>query len=256
MGFEVIGVSDYHRSRKGSYRMSDGKLRVLSFKGMREHVAEVLREAVLDGTFKPGDPLGDAKIAAQLNISRGPVREALLQLENESLVRNVHNKGWFVIRLTPEEVSEITHLRTLLEPSALSLAAKNITAADLDRLAEIFLDFCRAIEAQNWRNAHKKDFEFHQFIWHFSRNRLLEETLIRISAPYFAYLHTLLGILVLRKQDWEGTIRMHALLVDYLAGRTSLTAEECITAHLECINPSGWHLLEESTPAQAVSSKQ
>ena len=60
-------------------------MKALTSGGIRERVAERLRDAIVRGELKPGDSLKDVDLAQTLNTSRGPVREALLQLEKESL---------------------------------------------------------------------------------------------------------------------------------------------------------------------------
>jgi DNA-binding GntR family transcriptional regulator len=212
--------------------MRETALQRLTFKGMTETVAEKLREAILDGTLKPGDALRHSTLAKTLDVSRGPVREALLQLETESLVRNIFHRGWFVIQLTPEEISEILSLRMILEEVALKRAAENANDKDTEFITTVQAELRQAILQRAWVNALGKDFEFHCKFWQLARHRLLEETLIRISNPYFAYLKAVVGTVAFPPEDFEETVRTHGILIDYLAKRTQQTAKECIQAHL------------------------
>ena len=224
-------------------------LEQLTFKGMREHVAEMLRRAIFEGTFKPGDLLKDTALAQQLNVSRGPVREALLLLEKESLVKNIHNKGWFVIELTREELCETIGLRAALEVLALKLAAANITSSGLKCLAGIQGELRQSMKQFDWVEVLKKDYLFHQRIWHSAGHRLLEETLVRIATPYFAFLQAGIRSSAVSLEDYESTLKTHQILIDYLAKRSKLTAEECIRAHLSTLNIKGWdQLLRKMAP--------
>src|SRR5436309_13195962 len=110
---------------------------IIRFRGMRQEVGQLLKKAIFDGVYEPGEQVYEAELAKKLQLSRGPIREALLQLERESLVRHVYNKGWFVLTLTPEEMSEITSLRTVLEVLTLRLAKERITDRELSRLKKI-----------------------------------------------------------------------------------------------------------------------
>ena len=226
--------------------MTTAALDQLSFKGMRAHVADTLRKAIFEGVFKPGDLLQDTLLAQKLTVSRGPVREALLQLEKESLVRNVHNRGWFVIELTPAEVSEIISLRCLLEVVSLKLAASRATAAELRHLAAIHAQLRRLIKDGNVVEVLRQDFEFHRYIWSLSGHRLLEETLNKIATPYFAYMQAVIRSLALPFKEYKSTLKTHQVMVNYIARRTRLTAEECIGAHLGPLKIKDWNQLMEA----------
>src|SRR5687767_6394704 len=97
---------------------------LINKKRLREQVAEILRAEIFEGRLEPGDILKDSVLASQFDISRSPVREALLQLEKEFLVRYSPRVGWSVIELTPAELVEILSLRVVLEAHALKLAAQ------------------------------------------------------------------------------------------------------------------------------------
>lgn len=218
-------------------------LKQLSFKGMRDHVANALRRAIFDGVFKPGDLLQDTLVAQKLTVSRGSVREAPIQLEKESLVRNVHNRGWFVIELTAAEVSEIFSLRCLQQVVSLKLAASRATAAELKQLAAMHTQLRRLTRDGNLVEVLRQGFGFHRYIWSLSGHRLLEETLNKIATPYFAFIQTVIRSLSLPLKEYKSTLKTHQLIVNYIARRTRLTAEACITAHLEPLRIKHWNQL-------------
>jgi len=90
--------------------------------GLRNKVAEARREAIKEGVYPPGSPLGEVELAQRFGVSRGPVREALIQLEKECLVRSYPNRGCFVAELSEQEFEEILRLRSILEPVAMEEA--------------------------------------------------------------------------------------------------------------------------------------
>lgn len=219
----------------------------LAFKGMREHVADTLRKAIFEGTFKPGDLLQDTVLAQQLSVSRGPVREALLQLEKESLVRNVHNHGWYVIRLTANEVSEIISLRSLLEVTALRLAAELRSPEGLRQLTATHAELRRRIREANVVAVLTQDFAFHRCFWRLAEHKLLEDTLVKITAPYFAYMQAVIRSLSLPLKEYQSTLQTHQLIVDYVAGRSRMTAEQCVAAHIAPLKIKDWNRLLDTT---------
>ena len=98
-----------------------------------------IREGVLTGHYAAGSPLREEQLAADLNVSRTPVREALRRLNAESLVEFVANQGARVASWSDADLRETFDLRALLEGYACSLAAERRSAAqlaELERLAE------------------------------------------------------------------------------------------------------------------------
>jgi DNA-binding GntR family transcriptional regulator len=104
-----------------------------------DHVADVLREAIADGSLKAGTPLRQDELAARFGFSRMPVRDALRLLEAEGLVSIHPTRGAFVARMDATEISEIYGVRGLLEQEALRLSLPNLSAQKLDE-AEALLD--------------------------------------------------------------------------------------------------------------------
>ena len=92
---------------------------------LAEDAAAQIRTAILTGQLKPGERLVEATVARQLNVSRGPVREALKLLGAEGLVEDEPRRGAFVLSLTTLDVREIYDLRAALE----ARAAKRVTEA-------------------------------------------------------------------------------------------------------------------------------
>src|SRR5688500_12144863 len=94
-------------------------------------VAARLRQAILAGHFGPGEQLREGPLARSMEISRGPVREALLRLEREGLVVIRRNRGPFVARLTREDLDELSTLRVAIERLAVERAAQQADARAL-----------------------------------------------------------------------------------------------------------------------------
>ena len=78
-------------------------------------IARSLRRAISSGEFPPGTQLGEAALARQLGVSRGPLREAMQRLTQEGLLVSHRNRGLFVPDLTPEAVSDMYLLRRAIE---------------------------------------------------------------------------------------------------------------------------------------------
>ena len=104
-------------------------LELPSRNALGDAIADVLRSAILSGSLKPGQPLHENALARQLAVSRSPIREALGQLERESLVVSRLNRPTVVRKPSPEEIRQIYTLRSALEGIAARWAAEKATPA-------------------------------------------------------------------------------------------------------------------------------
>ncbi|QIZ37785.1 GntR family transcriptional regulator [Saccharopolyspora sp. ASAGF58] len=100
------------------------KFAPLELRTRPDGVYQVLRQAILDGTLPAGGQLREAHIAADMGISRSPVREALTKLEEDGLVTKVAFCGTFVAEVSAEAIAQIASIRYLVEPYAAALSAK------------------------------------------------------------------------------------------------------------------------------------
>lgn len=125
-------------------------------------VAEAIREKILSGEIKAGEPLRQAALADELNVSRIPVREALLQLEAEGLVNFEAHKGATATQLSADQIDEIFDLRALLEAELLSHSIKKLTPRDLLEAEAVLYDLEEAVERGDTQLATGKlNAEFH-----------------------------------------------------------------------------------------------
>lgn len=103
---------------------------------LREQTVGVLREAVLNGTFRPGEKLVERTLAERIGVSRTSVREALGQLDAEGLVRRVPGKGIHVTKLSEAEALAIYEARAILESALARLFAERANAEEIDALEQ------------------------------------------------------------------------------------------------------------------------
>src|SRR5215218_9264681 len=99
---------------------------------LHEEVASRLREQIYEGRLAPGDFLDEVQLAAELAISRTPLREALKVLTAEGLVRHEPRRGCFVAQVTEQDLDEIFPVIALLEGRCAYDAARHATDADLE----------------------------------------------------------------------------------------------------------------------------
>jgi len=118
--------------------MTSGKSNTLRTRGPQplsaEQVCERIRAAILSGALKPGSKLTEQDLAAELEVSRTPIREAIRQLEVERLVTRTPFVGVTVTQLSPQEVIELLDIREVLEGLVARLATQNMDSLHLQRL--------------------------------------------------------------------------------------------------------------------------
>lgn len=122
------------------------------YKTRTQLVVETLREKILSGEITAGQPLRQAALAAELNVSRIPVREALLQLEAEGLVAFEPHKGATATELNVDQVDELFELRAMLEADLLASSIPNLTAETLDQAQQLLERLAKALGKENAAN--------------------------------------------------------------------------------------------------------
>ncbi len=100
-------------------------------------VYESVKRDLLDGQIRPGERIGDEELRTRLAVSRTPVREAMLALESEQLVRIVPRQGYFATEISHADVMDAYQLRFLLEPIAAGMAARRLRDGMVDELKEL-----------------------------------------------------------------------------------------------------------------------
>jgi len=137
-----------------------------SFKTRAQHVADDLRRRILSGEFKGGAQLRQDALAQDYDVSRIPVREALLTLEAEGLVAFHPHRGAFITELSSATIRELFDLRVLLESRALAQAIPRLNAADLAQAERLLNEYEAALNA-NSRIDHWSDlnFAFHNALY-------------------------------------------------------------------------------------------
>jgi DNA-binding GntR family transcriptional regulator len=128
---------------------------------LKENVTDILRRSIVDGALPPGIEFNQAQIAERLGISRGPIREALAQLEQEGLIESTPYKGVVVTRLTRRYVEELFSVRTALETLAIERAIDRLTPQNLLALNQIVDEMRRAAQANDLTRLVDLDLAFH-----------------------------------------------------------------------------------------------
>jgi DNA-binding GntR family transcriptional regulator len=151
-------------------------LQQIENKPLREKILDMLRDAIISGEFKPGQPIVESELAARLGVSRAPLREAIQTLSAEGLVEIVPYKGSVVRPLSRRDIEELYSLRAVLETFAIQ---RIITRRDPDiptRLRQCFEDMLAAAQADDLKRVNNIDRQFHDLLIALSDHHLLAMT--------------------------------------------------------------------------------
>lgn len=144
-----------------------------SYKPLREIVFETLREAIINGSLKPGERMMEIQLAEELGVSRTPVREAIRKLELESFVVMVPRKGAYVAGISMKDIVDVFEIRAALEGLAAGLAAERITDEELEDLERYLVKIAECMEANDLNSVVDIDTEFHETLYKACRNERL-----------------------------------------------------------------------------------
>jgi len=194
-------------------------------------IADQLREQIVAGVFSPGQQINESVLAAQLNTSRGPVREALQRLSQEGILINKRNRGVFVRELTSQDIREVYAVREALE----STAAEELLAAAPERVSEtcgvlqkILGEMAKQVAVSDWQAIARLDMEFHTaFVAGTGNSRL-----VRIYRTLAAESRMCILNLAVSYPRPDALVEEHQLLLDLLASGNKKELLKAIQRHL------------------------
>jgi GntR family transcriptional regulator of gluconate operon len=205
-------------------------LRPLASRTLADRAAEMLRERILAGDFASGDRLVEARVAQQLGISRGPLREALKQLAAEGLVREEPRRGTFVSTPTAEAVREAYDLRAAIEAKAARLVIANADRAAIQSLRRAADRIDAASRAGDLQAVVRTDYEFHETLCRASGNHRLLDAFVR-NASVLRILLRLEGERFYHSLDEVS--KQHRELLSVVESGDAAAADAAVTEHLE-----------------------
>lgn len=144
-------------------------------KGLKEHTYQILKERMVDCIYPPGSLLNEAQLAADLKLSRTPIREAISKLEMEGFVKILPKKGIYVTDITFNEVIQVFQTRFEIEPIALRLAGPRLPKEELADLCQKFHEPIMDIH-----NSFRLDTAMHLFIIEHCGNRYIIDMMRRV----------------------------------------------------------------------------
>jgi DNA-binding GntR family transcriptional regulator len=217
-----------------------------------DDVLDELRAVIVSGGLKAGDRLRESELADRMGLSRGPVREALVRLEQEGLVVLERHRGARVATLSREDCEKIYTVRRALEELAGKYACVNGTEEDFEQTAGVLTGFVRSTKnsrtpaaAADW------DIRFHDSVFVAAHNEPLNRvwSVLRSQVRYFLTMR-----MVLRPDFDETWEPEHRRLLKTLRERDATVYRRLIGDHVQVSYEFLEQLVDGSEPSEPISS--
>ncbi|MGU3291717.1 GntR family transcriptional regulator [Williamsia sp. M5A3_1d] len=191
-------------------------------------IARKLRAAIAAGDFAPGTQLTESGLAADLGVSRGPLREAMQRLTQEGLLVSYRNRGLFVISMDDDDINDMYVARSAIERAALAQVVSRRDPADVAAL-EATIDHMQAFaDDPNGREIADADMAFHAQLVECARSPRLS----RIHETILVETRMCLGAMRGTYASAQARIDEHTEIVHAIVAGDLATADDLMIAHM------------------------
>jgi DNA-binding GntR family transcriptional regulator len=198
---------------------------------LSEWAYQVVRERILNLLYAPGEQLQVEKLSEAMQVSRTPIREALLRLEQDGLVRSVARVGFFVVEIAEKDLEELFEVRELLESYAASKAARVLTERDLAELESLIQRGTACADRGDLDDYLDADGDFHGLLIARAQN----ERLVTMLSSLHYLLHRQRKLSVRSPENVRCTNSEHRKVVDALRAHDAALAGKRMGEHLHAV---------------------
>jgi DNA-binding GntR family transcriptional regulator len=199
---------------------------------MRGDLVRIIQDQILGKRYAPGERIKEEELSEQLGISRTPIREALVVLEQQGLVVQKPHRGAFVATFEPEEIVDLLRVEAVLEGLAASLAAQHRTEQQLSGLEDLTVSTLTKL---------KKRYDPEVF-YNYDRNfhyKLVEcsgsATITKIVEVQFAQIYLCRYYTITAPNRFQHSMAEHQEIVDRLRRSDAAGAEKAARNHLQSV---------------------
>lgn len=201
---------------------------------LREVAYERLKTAIQVGDLQPGEPLSELRLSELLEISRTPVREALQLLVQEGLVKNMPNRAMTVAAPSMQEVLNVLHIRSLIDPEIARLVAESAAKKTITVLQQAVDDLIEAAKHEDRHAWSKADTVYHETLSSTCPNMLLGELGLQMRNRT----HLVATDVQTTPTRLIACSREHGAIVEAIAKRDSKAAQEAMRQHIHHLRES------------------
>jgi DNA-binding GntR family transcriptional regulator len=165
---------------------------------LSDQIFITLRDRIVYLDYPPETVLSEKELCGEFSVSRTPLREAILKLEEMNLVQSIPRFGTYVTHIDTKEIRSTYEVKINLEMLAGSLASQRITEEELRDLERLSHEELQAFSNGSLKNMFDCDFRFHEAVWRASRNEVLEKMLTNLHPRCLRFC-----IATIPASDWE-----------------------------------------------------
>jgi len=226
------------------------QLHQIENKSRRERIIELLREAIVSGDLKPGQSLIETEIAAQLGVSRAPLREAMQALSREGLLETLPYRGTIVRKLSLADIEELYSFRALLETFALRRIIEQPDPQHIALLRTYFAAMLEAAQRNDVRAVNEHDRDFHDALIELSGHRLLQESWQTVSLR----VRQVMSLRNRQNRDLTRVAYNHIPIIEAIEARDLAHGEKLLLAHIASAGDLIAEMWEEPTNVNGEST--
>jgi DNA-binding GntR family transcriptional regulator len=218
-----------------SKRQDESMLEKIEKQSIIPQIYREIKKNIITCQYKPGTSLEETKLAAQFNVSRTPIRAALIKLQNEGLLSSSPRKGFSVQQLSIHEFFEIAIVRELLEGYSTKMAAGKLQEADIRELEKVREEFKRLQEESLGGTLEKHnelDAQLHGLILRCCGNLTIQRIIQNLSDKIQQIRFTA------TPQRLKGSIEEHLRIIDNLLTHDGDAAARAMVDHILALKES------------------
>ena len=215
--------------------MGPSRLAPLSRKNLSEQIIDEIRNAIVEGRFRPGDKIPEAELAEQLGVSRTPVREAFKLLEQQGLIEIRSKHGTYVAGMNRAEATDGLHVRAALEVLAVRQALERLSIQEWEALCgrydTMLEDAWRASDTSDAVAGIEFDIAWHTLLVESARNQALLRTwsMAGLSNLIWSFEFDLYPLDDVAFKSW---VLRHVEFLEVLRGRDPHSCTEAVRSHI------------------------
>lgn len=220
-----------------------------------DKVYNTLRHSIIELNIKPGEIVTIKDISTQMNVSRSPVRDALIKLEKEGLITSMPQRGTMISKIDLSKVNEERFLRECIEQKVIRIFMEKYSDSDILKLKNILKRQTETAEIEEYRQSLDYDDCFHRVFFEVADKIMCWDTIQNVCGNYRR-----IRLLSLMERDIsDSVIYQHKMLIQYIESRQIKNLIELLNQHLTKLDTEEKELMKrfpELFKGAKVNAKQ
>lgn len=196
---------------------------------LSERVYQAFKRDIITGVHRPGEALSEKDLAERYSSSRTPVREAAVRLQQDNLLRVVPNRGYFITKISVQDLTELYEYRAAVEGACAELAAsKGVNSPLLKQLEDLAHTEYKSEDRESYVHFISADTVFHVTLARLARNQLLLNAVQAVRCQMERIMYAAIDI----GYYGEFPVDEHCHIVEAIAKREPARARQLMCDHI------------------------